>query len=1241
MLHRYQGANRGTRLFAFLCYLISATLFSSSAYADHVATAQDANTVYLLYSAPNRLARFDLVSGTALDDIVLDKVPTALTVDKGVAYIGFNRELIAVDLASGTHEFLRNSSSPIVGIGVVDNFIYVKEQSSDLFHIIDASSRELVDTIDTFYAGPNLVTSTEPKAIFFRSAGVSPSDIYKVVLNSEGLADSIIDSPYHGNYPTGNTLYLNSTQTKLVDSSGIAYYTSDLSYAGSLGGSFEAMTSVGDNLVIAREGQLELFNNAFLSLGSTNIQQTPQYLAHFEDTITAFIIDELNYSVETFDISAFALPIPGEPADPNNTFYAPEFIETDGEDLIYLADEQTQSVFRWSVSQNTYLESWWLGDAPAWMSYSKAHARLYIAHKDGRITYFDATSTEAVETHFTTLAAAPRGLLAVDQYLFASDGGSSQSTHYLFNQEGETTGQVSGRYSGTEYIFNPALSRIYHYRSGISPNDIEWTEFNPDTGEWGQRGDSPYHGRELQTTKPLRLIDNGNYVLNGAGQLLDAHSLSILNSLSSGITDAVWLDRQLVTIDSFNTHLQFWSDRFQLLNAFPLSGSSDNRLFAVDGLLTLIKQTERGPEFLSFDLNNLPDTDGDSIHDLLDNCVHVANPDQADFDQDGIGDACDPDSDNDQISDELELQLGLNPFDPADADLDLDGDGYSNRIEAILGSALDDPLDTPTPLASYFEDFESGAGLFHLGSASSAWFSHPTGVSGKGLRSGNLSTESYSDLELIALFDDSSRLSFQFQAFGDFNFFRQIEVLIDGQAVTGSSGTSHWNQLNVPISAGLHTLTIRAHSLSSYGLPDDGGFIVIDDVIVDKDTDGDGHLDSVDNCPTVYNWDQADYDGNGIGDACDPNFVDPNAPVDSDGDGIADYLDNCPAHPNPNQEDVDGDGLGDACDPEDDRGTDTDKDGIIDEFDNCPLVPNPDQADLDRDGIGDACDDDIDGDGIPNEIEEFYDFLDPLNPHDADMDFDNDGVSNRFEIDTGTDPANPDEFPYFDLSQYLPLKEGEYAYVNELYFATREIRKLENHNQTIVIHSDGTSSRYEKRDDGIYLVVANRTNFTNWSHTKYENFLLLPKQLKLGQKITSSVTVEYGDPWGDLGNFEVSLQLVEMGRVAIAGNTYSTITIRYDYMFQTQSDVFYPAPERDYSEDVTYIEGLGWYDYDGLVLDSFAFKEAPSTPIDVPQPPEDGDSTEDDTASAGSLSLSSLFLLILLMGAQRARRQHN
>ncbi|UCE18664.1 MAG: immune inhibitor A, partial [Gemmatimonadota bacterium] len=71
------------------------------------------------------------------------------------------------------------------------------------------------------------------------------------------------------------------------------------------------------------------------------------------------------------------------------------------------------------------------------------------------------------------------------------------------------------------------------------------------------------------------------------------------------------------------------------------------------------------------------------------------------------------------------------------------------------------------------------------------------------------------------------------------------------------------------------------------------------------------------------------------------------APVDLDGDGIVNTEDNCPGKPNPGQEDSDTDGFGDRCD-------------------NCVEIENPNQADVDEDDIGNACDTctDSDGDGF-------------------------------------------------------------------------------------------------------------------------------------------------------------------------------------------------------------------------------------------------------------------------------------
>jgi hypothetical protein len=47
---------------------------------------------------------------------------------------------------------------------------------------------------------------------------------------------------------------------------------------------------------------------------------------------------------------------------------------------------------------------------------------------------------------------------------------------------------------------------------------------------------------------------------------------------------------------------------------------------------------------------------------------------------------------------------------------------------------------------------------------------------------------------------------------------------------------------------------------------------------------------------------------------------------------------------------------------------DFDNDGVHNHVDNCQFACNRWQDDVDNDGIGDCCDDDIDWDGIPNQV---------------------------------------------------------------------------------------------------------------------------------------------------------------------------------------------------------------------------------------------------------------------------------
>jgi YD repeat-containing protein len=85
-------------------------------------------------------------------------------------------------------------------------------------------------------------------------------------------------------------------------------------------------------------------------------------------------------------------------------------------------------------------------------------------------------------------------------------------------------------------------------------------------------------------------------------------------------------------------------------------------------------------------VTNTIDEDSDGIADAIDNCVGVVNPGQENFDNDLLGDACDPDDDNDGMPDTYELAQSFDPKNPLDAFGDADSDGRTNLDEYRNGS---------------------------------------------------------------------------------------------------------------------------------------------------------------------------------------------------------------------------------------------------------------------------------------------------------------------------------------------------------------------------------------------------------------------------------------------------------------------------------------------------------------------------------------------------------------------------
>jgi hypothetical protein len=162
------------------------------------------------------------------------------------------------------------------------------------------------------------------------------------------------------------------------------------------------------------------------------------------------------------------------------------------------------------------------------------------------------------------------------------------------------------------------------------------------------------------------------------------------------------------------------------------------------------------------------------------------------------------------------------------------------------------------------------------------------------------------------------------------------------------------------------------------------------------DSDSDGVIDACDNCPNDANKTEPGDCGCGVAD------------TDSDGDGVPDCNDNCPSIANADQADCNGDGIGDVCEADcnhndvpdgcditDGTSQDCNSNGIPDE---CDIVAGS-ELDCNSNGVPDSCDiaagtsQDCNSNDIPDECE----------IADGDVpDCNNNGVPDSCDISSGT-----------------------------------------------------------------------------------------------------------------------------------------------------------------------------------------------------------------------------------------------
>lgn len=571
-------------LAAFTFSLAGPAASPAGAAAPWLESETQGGIAYFLYASPPRIERYDMAGESWLPDLTLAETPGTFAVDGEGIYVSFGRRTSRFTLEGTGELHLQNMNNDVRELATVGNHIYLYDW--DLFKSVDKTTGILIDSADLWYGMTGLDVAPARGKAFGRSGG-SPSDIVQLVLNADGTLGEQDDSPYHGDYPSASRTYVFPGEARVADDSGTVYNTNDLTYSNSLGGRFDDLDFYGNLPVVLREGTLHAYSNAFLETGSYTPAMPPQKIFVYGESLFSFYEAGTGVVAEKLSIDLLEPDTPGQPVDPKGLAYLPDAVHLGQDETLYILSRGNLSIFPWSLSERSYLETIPLAEAPTHMAYSAVNDTIYLGYPSGKISQIGLGGGSVVEEPLLNVPQGLCGLAAAGEFPFVCGLTQYSQVHLTYDSEGTLLSESGSTYRSQSFAWNDVNRRIYFIRENVTPRDLHWEEIGVD-GQFGASLDSPYHS-SAGMIQPVRVAPDGSVVVLGSGRIYDAITLEQTDTLSNDISDAAWSGGGLYTIRPAapGTEIQRWTASYGVGATRGVEGSPQRLISVPEGLLLM------------------------------------------------------------------------------------------------------------------------------------------------------------------------------------------------------------------------------------------------------------------------------------------------------------------------------------------------------------------------------------------------------------------------------------------------------------------------------------------------------------------------------------------------------------------------------------------------------------------------------------------------------------------------------